>query len=105
MSNENVLLLKHINTFRYFGESRLCKKSRNSNFTFLLFTVAPTDQDLMEVHTKNKKASKGNRMALNNGRNPQCTTVVNWLLNGHDEHCTEKMMQYFPEIHVFVCCL
>lgn len=53
MSNENVLLLKHINTFRYFGESRLCKKSRNSNFTFLLFTVAPTigtdDQDLMEA--------------------------------------------------------
>ena len=42
------------------------------------------------VHTNNKKASKENRMALNNGRKPQCTTAVNWLLNGHDEHCTEE---------------
>ena len=53
MQNENVLLLKHINTFRYFGESCVCKKCRNSNFTFLFFTVAPTidtdDQDLMEA--------------------------------------------------------
>jgi hypothetical protein len=37
-----------------------------------------------------QKASKGNRMALSNGRKAQCTTAVNWLLNGHDEHCTEK---------------
>jgi len=37
-----------------------------------------------------QKTSKGNRMALNNGRKPQCTTAVNWLLNGHDEHCTEE---------------
>ena len=42
-------------------------------------------------------------MALNNGRKPQCTTAVNWLLNGHDEHCTEE--NDFPEIQVFVCCL
>jgi hypothetical protein len=42
-------------------------------------------------------------MALNNGRKPQCTTAVNWLLNGHGEHCSQKkMMQYFPEIQVFV---
>jgi hypothetical protein len=41
-------------------------------------------------HCNNKKASKGNRMALNNGRKPQCTTAMNWLLNGHDEHCTEE---------------
>jgi hypothetical protein len=53
-------------------------------------------------HCNNKKAFKGNRMALNNGRKPQCTTAVNWLFNAHDEHCA---MQYFPEIQVFVCCL
>ena len=35
-------------------------------------------------------ASKGNRMALSNGRKAQCTTAVNWLLNGHDQHCTEE---------------
>ena len=29
-------------------------------------------------------------MALSNGRKAQCTTAVNWLLNGHDQHCTEE---------------
>ena len=41
-------------------------------------------------HCNNKKTSKGNHMALINGRKPQWTTAVNWLLSGHDEHCTEE---------------
>ena len=32
---------------------------------------------------------------LNNGRKTQCTTAVNWLLNGHDEHCTEENDEIF----------
>jgi hypothetical protein len=43
-------------------------------------------------------------MALNNGRKPQCKTAVNWLLNALTNIVQKKMMQYFLEIQVFVCC-
>ena len=55
-------------------------------------------------HCNNKKASKRNRMALNNGRKPQSKTAVNWLSNGLDEHYTEENDAIFSEIQVFVCC-
>ena len=41
-------------------------------------------------HCNTRKTSKGNRMALNNGKKPQSKTAVNWLSNGLDEHYTEE---------------
>jgi len=64
---------------------------------FSLFMKIHTTVVVEYVSTPTLQAykAKGNRMALNNGRKPQCTTTVNWLLNGHDEHCTEKNYAIF----------